>query len=87
MKTGEYLNAISSKDKQILNKLYYQLNAQYPYDELYSFKDVSEQDKEHLIELIGYLRDVGLGVNITIRDDMGSFMGKVTSLVEKIEVQ
>lgn len=87
IKTGGHLNAISSKDKQILNKLYYQLNTHYPHDELYSFNDVSEQDKEHLIELRGDLRDVGLGVNISISDNMGSFMGKVTALVEKIEVQ
>ncbi|WP_227939692.1 hypothetical protein [Alkalihalobacillus deserti] len=46
-----------------------------------------QQDKKHLIELREYLRDVGLGLNITIRNDMGSFMGKVTSLVEKNEVQ
>ncbi|WP_100407793.1 hypothetical protein [Bacillus solitudinis] len=85
MQTGEHLNSVSSKDKQLLNILYYQLKAQYPYDELYSFTDVSEKNIEHLTELRELLRDVGLGMNISRNNDMSSFMDKVKSLVESIE--
>jgi len=87
MQAGEHLNSVSSKNKRTLNKFYNQLIAQYPYDRLYSFTNVSEPDKEHLTELREYLRDVGLGLNISKSGDMGTLMNKVESLTEKIEGQ
>lgn len=78
--TGEQLGTLSKIDKEILEKLYSKLN-QYPNDELYSFVDLTDEDKKSFEELRDILRDVGLGLNISISD---SFMKQAEELVEKI---
>ncbi|WP_391201484.1 hypothetical protein [Psychrobacillus sp. L4] len=81
--TGEQLGTLSKSDKEILEKLYSKLN-QYPKDELYSFVDLTEEDKKSFDELRDILREVGLGLNISISASMDSFMKQAEELVEKI---
>ncbi|MBP2241726.1 hypothetical protein J2Z40_002298 [Cytobacillus eiseniae] len=65
MTTGEQLGTLSKRDKKTLEHLYYKLS-QYPNDELYSFVDLTEEDKKNFEDLRETLRKVGLGLNITI---------------------
>ncbi|MGE7925056.1 hypothetical protein ACQKND_18015 [Viridibacillus arvi] len=81
--TGEQLGTLSKADKETLEKLYSRLN-QYPKDGLDKFVDLTKEDKKSLEELRVILRDVGLGLNITISASMDSFMKKAEELVEKI---
>ncbi|XEC94058.1 hypothetical protein AB6A23_22370 [Paenibacillus tarimensis] len=81
--TGEQLGTISKSDKEILNNLYSKLK-QYPNDELYRFVDLTEEDKKNFEELRKILRDVGLGLNISISASMDSFMKQAEELQEKI---
>lgn len=83
MTTGEQLGALSKSDKDILNNLYSKLS-QYPNDRLYSFVDLNEEDKKNFEELRKILREVGLGINISISASMDSFMKQADELVEKI---
>lgn len=84
MTTGEQLGRLSNSDKKILEYLYSKLN-QYPKDELYRFADLTEEDKKNFENLRNALREVGLGLNITISVDMDSFMNQAEALNEKIE--
>lgn len=81
--TGEQLGTLSNSDKEILEKLHSRLN-QFPNDELYSFIDLTEEDKKSFEELREILRDVGLGLNISISASMDSFMKQAEELLEKI---
>ncbi|MGE7837617.1 hypothetical protein [Viridibacillus arvi] len=81
--TGEQLGTLSKADKETLEKLYSRLN-QYPKDGLYKFVDLTKEDKKSLEKLRVILRDVGLGLNITISASMDSFMKKAEELVEKM---
>ena len=82
--TGEQLGTLSREDKEILNSLYYKLK-QYPNDELYRFVQLTEEDKRNFEELQDTLRDVGLGLNISISVSMDAFMKQAKELEEKIE--
>lgn len=84
MTTGKQLGTLSKSDKEILEHLYSKLN-QYPKDELYSFVDLTEEDKKNFADLRETLREVGLGLNITISANMDSFMSQAVALNEKIE--
>ncbi|EKN62605.1 hypothetical protein P9E76_12680 [Schinkia azotoformans] len=82
--TGEQLGTLSKSDKKTLERLYLKLR-QYPYDELYRFADVTDEDKRNFEELREILREVGLGMNITISADMEAFMKQAEELNKKIE--
>ncbi|MFB7159625.1 hypothetical protein [Lysinibacillus sp. NPDC056232] len=84
MTTGKQLGALSKSDNDILERLYSKLN-QYPNDELYRFVDLTEEDKKNFEELRETLREVGLGLNITISADMDSFINQAEKLNEKIK--
>ncbi|WP_226646255.1 hypothetical protein [Mesobacillus subterraneus] len=84
MTTGKQLGTLSKSDKEILENLYSKLN-QYPNDKLYSFVDLTEEDKQNFEDLRKTLREVGLGLNITISANMDSFMSQAEELNEKIE--
>ncbi|WLR56713.1 hypothetical protein LC048_07460 [Mesobacillus subterraneus] len=84
MTTGKQLGTLSKSDKEILENLYSKLN-QYPNDKLYSFVDLTEEDKQNFEDLRKTLREVGLGLNITISANMDSFMSQAEALNEKIE--
>jgi hypothetical protein len=75
---------LSKERKEILEDLYSKLD-QYPNDELYSFADLTEEDKKNFEDLRKTLREVGLGLNITISVNMDSFMNQAEALNEKIE--
>ncbi|WP_258881423.1 hypothetical protein [Paenibacillus sp. sptzw28] len=83
MTTGEQLGTFSKRDNEILNNLYAKLN-QYPSDELYSFVDLTGEDKKNFEELRKTLRHVGLGLNISISASMDSFLKQAEELGEKI---
>jgi hypothetical protein len=84
MTTGKQLGTLSKSDKEILEHLYSKLN-QYPNDKLYSFVDLTEEDKQNFEDLRKTLREVGLGLNITKSANMDSFMSQAEGLNEKIE--
>ncbi|WP_018930720.1 hypothetical protein [Gracilibacillus lacisalsi] len=81
--TGEQLGTLSNSDKQTLNRLYSKLH-QYPNDELYRFVDLTEDDKKNFEQLREMLRDVGLGLNMSISSSMDSFMKQAEELEEKL---
>lgn len=85
MTTGNQLGTLSNNDKEILNKLYSKLN-QYPNDQLYSFVDLTEKDKENFEELRGILRDAGFGMNIQVEGNMKFFINQAKRLEKNIEV-
>ena len=84
MTTGEQLGTLSKGDKKILESLYFKLQ-QYPNDELYSFANLTEEDKQNFKDLREMLREVGLGLNITYSPDMDFFMSQAEALSEKIK--
>ncbi|WP_254782435.1 hypothetical protein [Bacillus sp. OK048] len=84
MTTGKQLGMLSKSDKIILEDLYSKLN-QFPNDELYSFADLTEKDEQNFEDLRKALREVGLGLNITISAKMDSFMSQAEALNEKLE--
>lgn len=84
MTTGNQLGMLSKSDNDILEQLYSKLN-QYPNDELYRFVDLTEEDKKNFEELRDTLREVGLGLNITITPNMDSFINQTEKLNEKIK--
>lgn len=84
MTIGEQLETLSKGDKKILENLYFKLK-QYPNDELYSFPNLTEEDKQNFKDLQGILREVGLGLNITIESNMNYFMSQAEALSKKIE--
>ncbi|TYR72538.1 hypothetical protein FZC79_22430 [Rossellomorea vietnamensis] len=73
MTVGKQLGTLSDRDREILERLHSHLN-QYPHDELYRFADVTQEDKRNFEKLREILRDVGLGVEITISSEQDSFM-------------
>ncbi|MEC1759856.1 hypothetical protein [Schinkia azotoformans] len=81
--TGEQLGNLSKGDKKILRNLYLKLNL-YPHDELYSFVDLTIEDKKNFEDLRENLRDVGLGLNIPLYSDMDSFTKQAEELEGKI---
>ncbi|WP_409250606.1 hypothetical protein V1502_10515 [Bacillus sp. SCS-153A] len=81
--TGNQLGTLSSHDEKILEDLYAHLS-HYPTDDLYGFAELSEEDQEKFENLRGTLREVGLGLNITISNDMNSFMNKAKALNERM---
>jgi len=83
--TGRQLGALSKSDQEILNDLYAKLN-QFPSDELYKFADLTEEDKENFEKLQESLREVGLGMRITIKADRKYFINQAEKLAEKIDV-
>jgi hypothetical protein len=80
--TGKQLGTLAYSDKRVLETLYSKLN-QYPHDKLYSFVDITEEDKKNFEELRKTLREVGLGLNMTINPN--SFMNQAKELNEKIK--
>lgn len=82
--TGEQLGVISMSDRESLYKLYTKLK-QFPHDELYSFVNLTEEDKANYEKLQEKLRAVGLGLRITVFVNMKSFMNQVEELEKKIE--
>lgn len=78
--TGNQLGTLSKKDKEILQRLYMKL-LQFPKDELYRFTDLTETDKENFEELRAVLREVGLGMNISIDEN---FYKQARHLKEKL---
>ncbi|KIY20591.1 MULTISPECIES: hypothetical protein [Mesobacillus] len=84
MTAGQQIGTLSESDKKILERLYSKLN-QYPNDELYRFADLTDEDKQDFEKLRATLREVGLGLNITINANMASFMSQAEELNNKIE--
>lgn len=82
--TGEQLGTLSENDKEVLGHLYSKLN-QYPHDELYSFTELTEEDKQNFEDLRKTLREVGLGLKLTISANMDSFMSQAEALNNKDE--
>jgi hypothetical protein len=81
--TGDQLGTLSKSDKFTLERLYVRLN-QYPNDTLYSFVELTEEDKKNFEELRGILREVGFGLRIQMIGDMDSFMDKAKALEAKL---
>ena len=84
MTTGEQLGTLSKSDKRTLEQLYSKLS-KYPNDELYSFVNITEEDKKKFEDLRETLREVGLGLNISISPNMDSFMSQAELLINKAE--
>ena len=84
MTTGEQIGTLSKSDKKTLEHLYIKLS-QYSNDRLYSFAKLTEEDKKDFEQLREILREVGLGLNITISKNMDSFMNQAEELNEKIK--
>lgn len=84
MTTAKQLGLLSKNDKEVLEGLYSKLN-RYPNDELYRFADLTEEDKKNFEDLQKILREVGLGLNITISSDMDAFINQAQNLNEKIK--
>lgn len=82
--TGTQLGTLSNSEMATLERLYLRLS-QFSNDELYSFADLTEDDKKNLEDLRNILREVGLGLNITISNNFNSFMSKAELLNEKIK--
>jgi hypothetical protein len=85
MTTGKQLGTLSNSENKILEHFYSKLN-QYPSDELYRFVDLADEDKKNFEELRETLREVGLGLNITISANMDSFINQVEELNKKIKL-
>ncbi|MBS4200914.1 hypothetical protein KHA93_14855 [Bacillus sp. FJAT-49732] len=85
LSNGMYLNSISNKDREFLERFSSKLR-QYPHDELYALSKLSKEDKEYFEALRTNLREVGLGLNITIMKDWKSFISILKALEERIEV-
>ncbi|MFX3635504.1 MAG: hypothetical protein ACE3L7_04400 [Candidatus Pristimantibacillus sp.] len=83
LSNGKYTKSISKADKRTLEKLSSSLR-QYPHDTLYKFSELTQEDKNNFEELRMNLREVGLGLNITVGDDLGSLMNEANALVELI---
>ncbi|MFS1513788.1 hypothetical protein VQL36_15290 [Chengkuizengella sp. SCS-71B] len=81
--TGKYLKTISSSDIRTLENLASILR-QYPHDELYEFSTLTTEDKQNFEELQIKLREVGLGLRITISKDWDSFMDQIKTLEENL---
>ncbi|RDU38027.1 hypothetical protein DRW41_00155 [Neobacillus piezotolerans] len=60
--------------------------AQYPHDKLYAFSEVTEEDKQNFEKLRAKLRDAGLGMNITIHENMDYFIQQTKRLENNIDV-
>ena len=84
--TGEQLGSLSKNDKEILQRLYSRLN-QYPRHVLYNHVDLTEEDKKNFEVLRKTLREVGIGLNISISGSMDDFMKKAEELVDKLIFQ
>lgn len=84
MTTGRQLGTLSKSDNDILAHLYSKLN-QFPNDELYSFVDLTEEDQKNFEVLRETLREVGLGLDITISADMDTFINQAEEINEKIK--
>ena len=78
------MGTLSKSENDILLRLYLKLK-QYPNDELYRFVDLSEKDKKSFEELRETLREVGVGLNITISANMDGFINQAEELNKKIE--
>ncbi|TCJ01669.1 hypothetical protein [Cytobacillus praedii] len=78
---GNQMGTLSKKDKEILQRLYMKLH-QFPKDDLYRFTDLTETDKENFEELREVLREVGLGMKISIDEN---FYEQAEALEGKIE--
>lgn len=81
--TGKQLGMFSKSEKKVLERLYSNLD-QYPSDERYKFAIVTEEDKRDFEDLRKALREVGLGLNITISPNIDSFMGQAEALNKRI---
>ena len=84
MTTGEQLGTLSERDKKTLSHLHSKLR-QYPNDKIYSFADVTDEQKRNFEELREILREVGLGLNIPISANIDSFMIQAEAINEKIK--
>ena len=84
MTTGKQLGTLSKSDKEILEHLYAKLN-RYPNDQLYSFADLTEEDKQNFEDLRETLREAGLGSKYVISAKMDSFIRQAEALNNKIE--
>ncbi|WP_059173117.1 hypothetical protein [Bacillus sp. FJAT-27445] len=82
---GGYAGTLSQTEKEVLQKLHSKLR-QYPHDELYKFTEVSEEDRQNFVELRAKLRNAGLGMSITISEDMDYFMKQAEQLEKDINV-
>ena len=83
--TAQQLGTLSESDKKTLGQLHSKL-VQYPNDELYRFAILTEQDKRNFENLREILREVGLGLNITISANKKSFMNQAEMLHHKIVI-
>ncbi|WP_245983471.1 hypothetical protein [Ammoniphilus oxalaticus] len=81
---GEQLGTLSNADKKTLLSLYSKFNY-YPNDELYRFVDVTDEDKRNFEKLREMLREVGLGLGITISGNMDYFIKQAQELDRKIQ--
>ncbi|MGE7674525.1 hypothetical protein ACQKMV_13220 [Lysinibacillus sp. NPDC094403] len=84
MTTGKQLGTLSKSDNEVLEHLYSKLS-QFPKDELYKFVDLTEEDKKNFEELRETLREVGLGINISISTNMDSFINQAEKLNKNIK--
>ncbi|MED4018930.1 MULTISPECIES: hypothetical protein [Sutcliffiella] len=83
--TGNQLGSLSKKDEETLSHLHSKLS-QYPHDTLYSFVELTDEDKKNFEELREKLREAGLGLRMTIMANMDSFMKQAELLEDSIEV-
>ncbi|WP_456276679.1 hypothetical protein [Bacillus sp. AK128] len=84
--TGEQLGNLSKSEQETLGKLYNKLN-QYPNDSLYQFAEITEEEQKDFEELREILREVGLGLNITISASLDSFIQQAEELEEKLIIE
>ncbi|MBY0122034.1 hypothetical protein [Bacillus sp. S/N-304-OC-R1] len=83
--TGTNSKWISEDDQAVLGRLSSRLR-QYPTDSLYQFAEVTQNDQKNFEELQQYLREAGLGLNITISNDWDIFMKQAQILERSIPV-
>ncbi|MBB4826511.1 hypothetical protein HNO89_003771 [Sporosarcina luteola] len=81
MNSGMYSGWLSNEDRSMMERLRAALS-QYPHDELYSFSTVTESDTKDFEELQSKLRQVGIGMNMTISNDWKTFISSTEQLLK-----
>ncbi|WHX98072.1 hypothetical protein [Neobacillus sp. DY30] len=81
---GKYSGWLSNDERMTMECLDNALR-QYPHDELYKFRVLTQSDKNDFEDLQSKLQNVGFGMNMTINNDWKSFIDKSGKLLALLE--
>lgn len=84
--SGEYSGWISSNERMTMESLYAALN-RYPHDEIYTFSELTQADKESFEDLQVKLQNLGFGMEMTISNDWKTFLNKAEKLIALLRIQ